>query len=42
MNKKEPDKKKEESEVEGSLLPQEAVKEFKRLKQTTGENTRVH
>ena len=33
MNKKEPDKKKEESEVEGSLLPQEAVKEFKRLKQ---------
>ena len=34
MNKKEePNKKKEESEVEGSLLPQEAVKEFKRLKE---------
>ena len=40
---KEGNKKKEESEVEGkgSLLPQEAVKEFKRLKETIGENTIV-
>ena len=30
-------KKKEESEVEGSLLPQEAVKEFKRLKENNWE-----
>ena len=33
MNKKEEPDKKEESEVEGSLLPQEAVREFKRLKE---------
>ena len=34
MNKKEPDKKKEESEVEGSLVPQKMVKRFKQLKKS--------